>query len=125
SVHNSCIKRLWYDVTHGFGQKWKNFFHNLEINHGLNPRSPSDIWLLHYLFLESINEDVLEWSQSWNSHKLQIKGEQKHSPRNMFVFSMVQDGLRGLQQIFEPVDEVVDDIVSYGVDWQVANEPQL
>jgi hypothetical protein len=43
----------------------------------------------------------------------------------MFVFSMVQDGPRGLQQIFEPVDEVVEDIASYGVDWQVANEPRL
>jgi hypothetical protein len=26
----------------------------------LNPRSPGDIWLLHHLFLESINEDALE-----------------------------------------------------------------
>jgi hypothetical protein len=43
----------------------------------------------------------------------------------MFVFSTVQDGPQGLQQIFEPVDKVVSDIVSYGVHWQVANEPWL
>ncbi|KAJ6526046.1 hypothetical protein B0H19DRAFT_1042286, partial [Mycena capillaripes] len=31
------IERLWYDVTHGFGKKWKVFFLDLETNHGLNP----------------------------------------------------------------------------------------
>ncbi|KAJ7488564.1 hypothetical protein B0H11DRAFT_2406659, partial [Mycena galericulata] len=37
SVHNTRIERLWYDVTHGFGKKWKVFFLDLETNHGLNP----------------------------------------------------------------------------------------
>ncbi|KAJ7828527.1 hypothetical protein B0H13DRAFT_1656189 [Mycena leptocephala] len=125
SVHNTRIERLWYDVTHGFGQKWKNFFHDLEINHGLNPRSAADIWLLHHLFLDSINRDALEWAQSWNSHKLQIKGERKRSPRDMFVFSMVQDGPRGIGHMREPVDEPVEDVAGYGVDWEVAAEPRL
>ncbi|KAK7041377.1 hypothetical protein R3P38DRAFT_2512211 [Favolaschia claudopus] len=124
-VHNTRIERLWYDVTHGFGQKWKNFFHDLEINHGLNPRSPGDIWLLHHLFLDSINQDAQEWAEAWNSHKVQIKRERKRSPRDMFVFSMVQDGPRGLGDVVEPVDEPVDDIASYGVDWEVANDPRL
>ncbi|KAJ7185191.1 hypothetical protein C8R46DRAFT_817384, partial [Mycena filopes] len=123
SVHNTRIERLWYDVTHGFGQKWKNFFHDLEINHGLNPRSPGDIWLLHHLFLTSINEDALEWAEAWNSHKLQIKGERKRSPRDMFLFSMVQDGPRGISHMVEAVDEPVDDPSSYGVDWHVTEEP--
>lgn len=125
SVHNTRIERLWYDVTHGFGQKWKNFFHDLEINHGLNPRSPGDIWLLHHLFLLSINEDALEWAEAWNSHKLQIKGERKRSPRDMFLFSMVQDGPRGISHMVEAVDEPVDDPSSYGVDWHVTEEPRL
>ncbi|KAJ6613120.1 hypothetical protein B0H10DRAFT_1951784 [Mycena sp. CBHHK59/15] len=37
SVHNTRIERLWYDVTHGFGHKWKKFFTDLEVYHGLNP----------------------------------------------------------------------------------------
>ncbi|KAJ7668905.1 hypothetical protein B0H17DRAFT_949670 [Mycena rosella] len=125
SVHNTRIERLWYDVTHGFGQKWKNFFHDLEINHGLNPRSTSDIWLLHHLFLGSINDDAQEWSRAWNSHKLQIKGERKRSPRDMFLFSMVQDGPRGIESLREPVDEDVRDPSSYGIYWQVTDEPRL
>lgn len=61
SVHNTRIERLWYDVTHGFGEKWKKFFYLLESHHGLNPLAPAHIWLLHHLFLAAINEDAQEW----------------------------------------------------------------
>ncbi|KAJ7073444.1 hypothetical protein B0H15DRAFT_740062, partial [Mycena belliarum] len=37
-VHNTRIERMWYDVTHGFGHKWKKFFTDLEVQHGLNPQ---------------------------------------------------------------------------------------
>ncbi|KAJ7331348.1 hypothetical protein DFH08DRAFT_916458 [Mycena albidolilacea] len=37
SVNNTRIERLWYNVTHGFGFKWKTFFIDLTINHGLDP----------------------------------------------------------------------------------------
>ncbi|KAJ7247565.1 hypothetical protein C8J57DRAFT_1080766 [Mycena rebaudengoi] len=125
SVHNTRIERLWYDLTHGFGQKWKNFFHDLEVHDHLNPRSPSDIWLLHYLFLDSINQDAQEWTTAWNSHQLQIKGERQRSPRDIFLFSMLQDGPRGIQHVLDAASDNVEDVASYGVDWEVADEPDL
>ncbi|GBE86435.1 predicted protein [Sparassis crispa] len=109
SVHNTRIERLWYDVTHGFGQKWKNFFLDLEVNHGFNRRLAAHIWLLHYLFLDAINDDAQEWAHAWNSHRLQIRGERSRSPRDIFLFSMVQDGPRGLSRVRNAVNEVVDD----------------
>jgi hypothetical protein len=75
SVHNTRIERLWYDVTHAFGQKWKNLFIELETHHDLDPRNPAHIWLLHHLFLPHINTDAQEWADAWNSHHLQIRGE--------------------------------------------------
>ena len=42
---------------------------------GLRASDPMHIWLLHYLFLDAINEDALEWVDAWNSHVMQIKGE--------------------------------------------------
>ncbi|KAI5116773.1 hypothetical protein M0805_009887 [Coniferiporia weirii] len=54
SVHNSRIERVWYDIMQGFGQKWKNFFIDLEIHHGLDPSWPAHIWLLHALFLPAV-----------------------------------------------------------------------
>ncbi|KAJ7029654.1 hypothetical protein C8F04DRAFT_962582 [Mycena alexandri] len=125
SVHNTRIERLWYDVTHGFGQKWKTFFTDLEVNHNLNPAIPAHIWLLHHLFLAAINADAQEWAQAWNSHDLQIRGERTRSPRDMFLFSMVRDGPRGLEQSVDPPSEDVEDPATYGIDWQVADDPPL
>ncbi|KAJ7893142.1 hypothetical protein B0H14DRAFT_3105081 [Mycena olivaceomarginata] len=102
SVHNTRIERLWYDVTHGFGQKWKKFFTDLEVHHGLNPQVPAHIWLLHHLFLHHINADVQDWAQAWNSHHLSIRGERNRSP--------------------QPDDEHVEDPYTYGIDWDVAND---
>ncbi|KAJ7219900.1 hypothetical protein B0H12DRAFT_1205505 [Mycena haematopus] len=98
-------ERLWYDVTHGFGYKWKSFFLDLEVNHGLNPSTEVHIWLLHHLFLDSINADAQEWADAWNSHDLQIRGERTRSPRDIFLFSMIQDSPRGLERFIEPPDE--------------------
>jgi hypothetical protein len=118
SVHNTRIERLWYDVTHSFGHKWKLFFLELELHHHLNPQIPSHIWLLHHLFLHCINEDAQEWAQSWNSHPLEIRGERNRSPHDIFLFSMIQDGPRGIQRLLTALDEDVDDLSAYGVDWE-------
>ncbi|KAJ7242125.1 hypothetical protein C8J57DRAFT_1084558 [Mycena rebaudengoi] len=125
SVHNTRIERLWYDITHGFGQKWKNFFVDLEVNHGLNPLIPSHIWLLHHLFLDHINSDAQEWAEAWNSHNIHIRGERERSPRDMFLFSMVQDGPRGIQHLTEPVSDEVEDPNTYGIDWDEADNSQM
>ncbi|KAJ6617830.1 hypothetical protein B0H10DRAFT_1796482 [Mycena sp. CBHHK59/15] len=122
---NTRIERLWYDVTHGFGHKWKKFFIELEVHEGLNPRLTAHIWLLHHLFLDSINHDAQEWASAWNSHNLQIRGKRTCSPRDMFLFSMLQDGPRGLERVVEPVDEVVEEISTYGIDWDVADDSTL
>ncbi|KAJ6465463.1 hypothetical protein C8R45DRAFT_839933 [Mycena sanguinolenta] len=125
SVHNTRIERLWYDVTHGFGQKWKQFFMDLEVQHGLNPLVPAHIWLLHHLFLESINRDAVDWAASWNSHHLHIRGERSRSPRDIYLFSMLQDGPRGLEYSAEAVPEDVENPSVYGIDWEVADDSAL
>ena len=126
SVHNTRIERLWYDVTHGFGQKWKRFFLELEANHGLDTNLPAHIWLLHHLFLTRINEDADEWAHAWNSHTLQLRGERNSSPRDIFFFSMHVDGPRGIPlPAANRTEDVVDDIEMYGVDWEAAEDPSL
>ncbi|EIN04394.1 hypothetical protein PUNSTDRAFT_76606 [Punctularia strigosozonata HHB-11173 SS5] len=127
SVHNTRIERLWYDVTHGFGMKWKDFFLELETHHGLEPTNPDHIWLLHHLFLASINQDALEWAEIWNSHKMSTPGTGAQSPNEMFFFSMLQDGPRGLVPPEQDVhdDEDIEDVTSYGIDWDVYNDPSM
>ncbi|KAJ7710179.1 hypothetical protein B0H16DRAFT_1344256 [Mycena metata] len=124
SVHNTWMECLWYNITHGFGHKWKTFFTELEVHQGLNPLVPSHIWLLHHLFLDAINRDAQEWATAWNSHHLQIRGEHSRSPRDMYIFSMLQDGPHGLEYT-EPADETVNDPTTYGIDYDVADNPAL
>ncbi|KAJ7030558.1 hypothetical protein C8F04DRAFT_961386, partial [Mycena alexandri] len=114
-----------YDITHGFGFKWKKLFHELEANHGLVPMLPAHIWLLHHLFLPRINDNTQEWAQAWNLHDLQICSKGKRSPRDIFFFSMLQDGPRSLERITAPVDKQVEHPMTYGIDWDVADNPTL
>ncbi|KAJ6478459.1 hypothetical protein DFH09DRAFT_951645 [Mycena vulgaris] len=122
SVNNTRIERLWYDITHGFGHKWKLFFVELEVNHGLNPVIPVHIWLLHHLFLQCINDDAM---MPRNSHNLQIRGERTRSPRDMFLFSMVHDGPPGLERFADVPEEDIGASSTYGIDWDVADDPRL
>jgi hypothetical protein len=128
SVHNIRIERLWVDVTHGFGRKWKSFFQDLEVHDGLNPDSDAHIWLLHYLFLPAVNIDALEWAEAWNQHTMSIRGERQRSPRDMFFFGMIQNGPRGInRRRQQPIDDQVDamDIAGYGVDWDALDDERV
>jgi hypothetical protein len=130
SVHNSRIERIWYDVTEGFGGKWKNFFADLEANEGLDTNNPSHIWLLHHLFLDQINEDALAWAETWNNHKLQIRGERQQTPQEMYFFSMVEDGTRGLNGQYQNGGHLDglqegDDVSQHGIDWEAMDNVEL
>ncbi|KAJ7068428.1 hypothetical protein C8F01DRAFT_1208004 [Mycena amicta] len=111
SVHNIRIKRLWCDLTQGIGRKWSAFFFSLKLHYGLLPDLDTHIWLLHYLFLPALNEDVLEWARSWNNHKLRLANHRTCSPRDMFFFGMIENGLRD-------ADDELEDLEEYGIDWE-------
>jgi hypothetical protein len=100
SVHNVRIERLWVDFTQGVGRKWREFFEDLEMNDGLDLDLPAHIWLLHWLFLEAINTDISEWVDAWNHHKVSLQGEHDKSPRDMYIFGMLEHGPRGIQHLF-------------------------
>jgi hypothetical protein len=126
SIHNTRIERLWYDVTSGFGAKWKELFIALEHNDGLNPSLPSHIWILHFLFLPAIQEDATQWAAAWNCHRMQIRGERSRSPEDMFVAGILQRGARGLDlRPLPSLEEDVGDVHQYGVDWSVHRDARL
>ncbi|KAL0070085.1 hypothetical protein AAF712_002572 [Marasmius tenuissimus] len=124
SIHNIRIERLWRDVTLGFGAKWKWFFEQLEQREHLNCANPAHIWLLHFLFLDAINTDAILWAEAWNHHKMSLPQQKSASPNEMFVFGMMENGIRGMDEIWNYNDdnhvrfESQEDIDSYGVDWE-------
>lgn len=127
SVHNTRIERLWYDVTRGFGGKWKNFFLDLEHDHALDTDRSAHIWLLHHLFLDGLNADALEWAESWNAHRLHIGGDRAASPRELFMFGMIRHGPRGIEHLLAPAEEHLeqDEVAGYGIDWEAVDDPVL
>ena len=126
-MHNTRIERLWYDVTQGFGAKWKSFFLELEHDHGLDVERTPHIWLVHHLFLAALNADAHDWAASWNAHRLHVPGERAASPRELFMFGMIRHGPRGIEHLIEPIEEDLaeQDLAGYGIDWDVSDNPAL
>ncbi|KDR69125.1 hypothetical protein GALMADRAFT_77882 [Galerina marginata CBS 339.88] len=131
SVHNIRIERLWFDFTSGVGAKWKLFFQELECQACLDPELPSHIWLIHYLFLNALNQDIMDWANSWNNHKMTIPGKGTRSPADLRWFSMLEDGAQGFSPLnataFEPMEDVLEehDIDEYGVDWEAYQDAHI
>ncbi|KAJ6505139.1 hypothetical protein C8R45DRAFT_1051016 [Mycena sanguinolenta] len=127
SVHNIRIERLWCDVTRGFGRKWSNFFHSLELSCGLRPDLDAHIWLLHHLFLPAINQDADEWAKAWNEHKLRFGNDRTRSPRDLFFFGMIENGLRGIESTPDATDndDDIEDLDAYGIDWEELHQDDI
>lgn len=91
STRNTRIEQLWVEVGTQFARRWRAFFQQLEKYHHLNPGSPTHLWLLHHLFLGSINEDCELFQENWNSHP--ISGLGHFQSPNVRVHPMPNDTL--------------------------------
>jgi len=70
SVFNTRIECLWVEVGRRFVRRWHAFFIRLEKCHLLERMNPHHRWLLHYLFLDMINEDCQSFCEEWNAHPI-------------------------------------------------------
>lgn len=115
-MHNCRIERLWLDYSHGVVAKWKPFFIDLEASYELNYDNFAHIWLLHHLFLKAVDADTQTWVATWNLHRIAVPEGGQRSPHEMFLFGMVEHGVRGVDSLIENEPEV-EDVAMYGVDW--------
>ena len=74
SVFNTRIERLWVEVGRQFVHQWHAFFLHLERCHLLQRDNPQHRWLLHYPFLDLINQDCQKLCEEWNSHPISGAG---------------------------------------------------
>jgi len=84
STRNTRIERLWLEVGIQFARAWRAFFSRLEELHGLERTNPHHLWLLHLLFLDSINDDCKEFQEQWNAHPVSREGHNQ-SPQVVFL----------------------------------------
>jgi hypothetical protein len=125
SVHNIRIERLWLELNRVLGTKWKRFFEALEEDGGLNIDSAGHIWLLHHLFLESVNRELLGWAEHWNAHTMQLKYERNQSPREMFMMGVLDQRAPGVLELIRAQEEGIADTREYGVDFEAMNDEEL
>ncbi|KAF9237122.1 hypothetical protein BU15DRAFT_88844 [Melanogaster broomeanus] len=123
SVHNIRIERLWVDVTSGLGLKWKQFFQTLEAYDGLDINNQAHMWLLHDLFLPSINKEAEQWVAAWNHHVIGRRGEHHLSPHAMFLDGVLECGQRSIFVNGDTDD--IGEIEEYGIDWNDLDNHQI
>ncbi|KAJ7715589.1 hypothetical protein B0H16DRAFT_1434850 [Mycena metata] len=122
SIHNVRIERLWVDVTAQVGATWSENFTTLELHHGLDINNVNHIWLLHHLFLPTINDQLTFFAQSWNEHQIQIRNGPNRSPVDMFYFDTLVHGARGHALVDDLSEEELE---VYGVDWEGLHDDTL
>ena len=66
----------------------------------------------------------MAWANAWNEHVLTIRSERQCSPKDMFVFGMVQNGIRGYDDT--PIDgDPPFNLDEFGIDWHDYNSNLL
>ncbi len=58
------------------------------------------LWLLHFLFIPRINEDIDAWIGAWNMHTLSSQTHTYRTPTDMFRQGMLEHGFRG---VYDPI----------------------
>ncbi|KAJ7645241.1 hypothetical protein DFH06DRAFT_998707, partial [Mycena polygramma] len=92
STHNTRIERLWVEVGSQFARRWRAFFYRLERLHGLDRTDPHHLWLVHFLFLDALNEDCAKFQEEWNAHPISGEGHDQ-SPNDMFFMGQTSHGV--------------------------------
>ncbi|KAJ7201021.1 hypothetical protein GGX14DRAFT_371776 [Mycena pura] len=125
SVHNIRIERLWVDVTVQVTEHWIYLFEQLELHYGLDVANVAHIWLLHFLFLGTLNSALSFFAEGWNEHTIQIRNAPNRSPVDMFVFDMFTCGVRGDRLPPEEENLTQEDLESHGIDWQALHDDEI
>ncbi|EJT98990.1 hypothetical protein DACRYDRAFT_17674 [Dacryopinax primogenitus] len=104
---------MWVNVTNLFGQKWALFFLDLEANEGLNCHNNNHLWLLHWLFLQDINNNATRFQNEWNFHTMSLAEGNQH-PVDLFLKGCLQHGARGIQLVTGNDQHYYANLGSYG-----------
>ncbi|KAF9051892.1 hypothetical protein BJ165DRAFT_1321177, partial [Panaeolus papilionaceus] len=98
---NTPIERTWVDLGEQVVRAWRAFFGRLGRLHHLDAQNETHRWLLHWLFLDQIQQDCDTFVDVWNSHPIRTRGNK--SPN---VSGMVKHGVYTLNtHRFEFFDE--------------------
>ncbi|KAF8989991.1 hypothetical protein BDQ17DRAFT_1168909, partial [Cyathus striatus] len=70
STRNTHIEHMWVEVGSQVACPWHAFLTCLERLHRLDPFDTTHLWLIHRLFIKSINDDLGQFVEQWNHHPI-------------------------------------------------------
>lgn len=82
STRNQRIERFWRDVTRTVLNYYHILFSFLANNWNCDFDNVHHLYIIHYLFLPCIDEDLQRFREMWNNHKLRT--EQSKSPNQLW-----------------------------------------
>lgn len=85
STHNQRIERLWRDVRKDVINYYIILFSEMEARFNLNMDHPIVIFVLHALFLNSLNDDLDQYVSRWNNHS--VSTERNHTPKQLLALN--------------------------------------
>ncbi|KAJ7764540.1 hypothetical protein DFH07DRAFT_1016252 [Mycena maculata] len=105
STRNTCIERLWVE---------RAFFTRLGRLHHLDRKNPGHLWLLHKLFLNSINDDCREFQEEGNLHPISGRTTNDQSPADIRFLGQTTEGVYAT----DPLHGIHPDAINryYGVE---------
>jgi hypothetical protein len=83
------------------------------------------VWLLHHLYLDQLNEQIIEWAAHWNAHMIHLKREKNKSPRCMFLQGARGRNAPGMREAAEALEEAIEDVAKFGVDYDALEDGAL
>lgn len=104
SVHNQRIERLWRDVFSSCTAPLYHMFYSLEDEGLLDPVDEVDLFVLHFVFIPRINQQLHSFKAAYCRHKLRT--EHNHSPLQLWTRGiLVTDDLAALGGVYG-LDEI-------------------
>lgn len=83
STHNERIERLWRDVHRCVAVIYADLFRRMEDDGNLDTLNEIDLFCLHVVYLQRINETLDSFVECWNNHP--ISTEHNVTPNQLFI----------------------------------------
>ena len=110
---NQCIERLWLDLKRLVVCRFESIFYSMDENDLLDLLNDLYLYVLHLIFLPSINNGLRKLLEDWNNHLL--SSEHNFSPYQLWRLGLNSYQISNLEEFNELSN---NDWESFGINYE-------